>query len=305
MHPALGRRLVAVAWLVSMGLADGGPVLATPLERTQDRTQRVTVTVLGRNDAPVTTLTAADLIVREDKAPREIIAMTPALAAGHIALLVDDSQATMQLVTDVREGLTKFADMMAAADTPPSLRLTTFGDRPTVRVDFTSSFSAISRGIDRIVPQAGAGATLLEAIVETCRDMRTRKIEQPIILAFVAEAGAEFSNASREEVTDALRSAGARLWTIVLTDRQGPPMSGPGHERSLVVGDVTVASGGFTKNVLNRQAIVPAFTAVATAMASSYEITFGRPDRLVPPSRLEIEARDRALKVVAPRWARP
>ena len=304
MNPALPRPVSAVALLALICLVSLDPV-ATEARSAQDRQQRVAVTVLGRNDVPVTDLTIKDFTVREDRSNREIISVTPATAADHIVLLVDDSQATMPMVNDLRRGLTSFANAITSLDTPPALRLTTFGDRPTVRVDFTPSFSAISRGIDRIFPQAGAGGTLLEALIETCKDLRSRKIERPLILVFVNEQGPEFSNASRDQVAEAIREAGARLWTIVLEDRQGPGLSGAAHERSLVLGDVTVQSGGFTKAILNQQAIGAAFESAARAMASSYEITYARPESLIPPSRLQIEVRDNSLKVLAPRWTRP
>jgi hypothetical protein len=40
-------------------------------------------------------------------------------------------------------------------------------------------------------------------------------------------------------------------------------------------------------------------------LSASYDITYGRADRLIPPSRVEVSTRDSAQKVLAPRWATP
>jgi hypothetical protein len=192
---------------------------------------------------------------------------------------------------------------MADLVPPPAMRLTTFGDRPTTVVDFNPSFSAISRGIDRVTPRPGAGATLLEAIDETAAALRRRKAQRPVIVAFVNEAGPEFGNLRHTNIAEALQRANASLWTIVLTARGGGGSSDAERERNMVLGDVTGQSGGRNQQILASLNIPSAFETLATQLTSRWEVTYGRPEALVPPSRLEIEARADGRQVVAPRWA--
>ena len=154
-------------------------------------------------------------------------------------------------------------------------------------------------------PQPGAGATLLESLLETAADLRTRKAVRPIIVAFVAEAGPEFSNDRHTRVADALRESGAALWAVPLQDPQGQDLSDPGKERSMVLGDVTRQSGGFSLPVLSREGLTRAFETVAAALTSQYDVTYARPDTLIPPSRVAVSTRTPAHQVIAAQWTLP
>jgi von Willebrand factor type A domain len=292
------RWLPSAAVLVSLVVCSAAP----PLAAQTDRQRHVTVTVLGRNETPVTGLTAADFTVREDDMVREIVSVTPGVLPDHVVLLVDDTQATTSLVAYVRDGLQAFVQALADHAGPPEIRLTTFGDRPTVRADFTTSVQTLVRAAERIFPQAGAGSTLLEAIVETCRDLRGRHVEHAAIVVFVADAGPEMTDENHARVADAVKASGASLWAIVRHDANNEDTSSRGRERAIVLGDVTRDSGGLDKTIIGDQGIAPAFGQVAAALASAYDITYGRPDRLIPPSRLSVAARDATQRVLVRRW---
>jgi hypothetical protein len=273
-----------------------------PSEQRQTREQHVFASVLDARDAPVAGLTAKDLVVREDGVAREVLRVSAAPWPSHVVLLIDDSQATNALTVDLRAGLNAFVGALASATPAPLVRLATFGDRPTTRVEFTTTPSALTQGIDRIFPRPGAGGRLLEALTETSRDLRTRKAERPVIVAFVAEAGPEFSEESHMRIADALKEAGVALWAVVLEDRGGQTASEQNRERSMVLGDVVPQSGGFSRTILSRQGIQPAFTTIAAALASQYDVTYARPESLVPPTKLEVSLRQAGPRVLAPRW---
>jgi hypothetical protein len=229
--------------------------------------------------------------------------VAPAPPPTEVVILADDTQAAAPTLRELRTALNAFANTLADLTPPPAVRLATFGDRPTTIVDFNPSFSAISRGIDRIVTRPGAGATLLEAIDEASGALQRRKAQRPVIVAFVTEAGPEFGNLRHTNIATALQRANASLWTIVLTQRGGGGSSDAERERDMVLGDVTRQSGGRNAPILAAQNLPDAFEKLARQLTSRWEITYGRPETLVPPSKFEIQARDAALQVLAPRWA--
>jgi hypothetical protein len=161
---------------------------------------------------------------------------------------------------------------------------------------------ALQIAIDRIFSRAGTGAYLLEAILETSAELGAFDDARPTIVAFVVEDGPEFSNTLADHVADRLRESGVVLWTIVLQGRPAPLFSSEVRERAEVVTDVAVRSGGLSRTVLSQQAVPGALADVASLLASTYRITYGRPDTLVPPEELEVTVRREDLRVLAPRW---
>lgn len=296
----ISRVASVITILGAVGLTSAGTT-ATVAAQANQRT--ITVTILDQKDRPVPDVSPDDLVVREDGLAREVVRVVPAPPPSHIALLVDDSQVTLPAIRELRESLTTFADLMADQTPAPAIRLTTLADRPTVRVDFTATFSGVSRAIDVVMPRPGSGALLLEAILETCRDLRTRRIEGADIVAFVAENGQEFSERTHDDVANALRLARASLWVVVLSGPGGGGnLSSSQRERDIVIGDVTTESGGRRKTVLTTTGIGPAFEELGEMLLSRHAVTYGRPSSLIPPSRLEIEPRNRDWKVQVTRW---
>lgn len=269
------------------------------------RQGHVVVSVLDKADAPVAGLGLRDFVVREDNASREVLSVTPGAGPGHIVLLVDDTQAASDAVSFVRDGVKAFITATAGRDPAPQVRIVTFGDRPTLRQDFTTTTASLTRAADRIFAQTGSGSRLLEAIGETCRDLAKKHIDGAAIVAIVAERGPEFSEDTHTHVEDALRAAGASLWTVVLRDPRGGDQSSEGRERSIVMGDVTRETGGLNKTVLGPETLKPALEAVAAALGAQYAITYGRPDRLIPASTLTVEAPGHGATVLARRWPTP
>jgi hypothetical protein len=160
----------------------------------------------------------------------------------------------------------------------------------------------VTAGVDRIFPRPGAGATFLEAIVDSCRALDTRKAERAVIVAFVAESGPEYSNESEQRIAEVLRTSGVALWAIVLEDPDNQTSSNANRERTTVLGDVTRRSGGHRKPLLSKLGLDSAFKNLAAALTSQYDLTYARPDSLIPPTRLEVSLRQGSGRVVAPSW---
>lgn len=314
-----GRSRAALC-TVSLALVGTSVLGAGPGPQRESRERHVIAAVTDRNDKPVPGLTGRDFIIREDDATREVTGAAPADPPSHLVLLIDDSQTTETLTIELRAGIKSFLRQVMrsaegvdarAPDTAreiprrTAIRLATFGARPTVVAEFTTSLASLVPAVDRIVPRPGAGGVLLEAIFESCRDLKKQAAVRPVIVAFVDEHSPEFSNDTRTRIADALKEIQASLWTIVLQNPGGDDTSQPVRERTRVLAEVTVQSGGWNTMFLSRQGIEPAFVAVATKLTNRYDVTFARPATQTPPSRLDVQMRDRALRVAAPRWAAP
>jgi VWFA-related protein len=267
----------------------------------ETRERHVFMTVLDKNDAPVTDLTVGDVVVREDGVAREIASVGRATSPMQIVLLADDSQAAMNMPAELKKGLTTFVQQVLTASPGSEIQLMTFGERPTQQSPFTSSLAVLNQAIGNVFPRTGAGAYMLEAIIESTKALAKKEAPRPVIVAFVVEDGPEFSNDDRQMVERALKNAGVTLWTIPLEGRQAAS-STAWRERAAVISDVAAASGGGTKAILDKQALERAFSSVATWLTSQVDVTYSRPDRLIPPTKLEVSVKRPELRVSAPRW---
>jgi hypothetical protein len=263
--------------------------------------RHVSVRVVDDKGVPVQGLTAADFIVREDDLAREVVRVAPAPPPTHIALLVDNTAESQTVLLELRAALLSFVRRMAALDAPPAMTLWTFAERPTRLVDFTTSDIALESGIKRIIPRPSSGSYMLDAVVEASAALDRAGATRPAIVTFFMDAGPEFSNRLHTGVADALRDANASLWAVEL-QQSAPPQSQDARERLRVANDVTGWSGGMNRPILSRQGIEGAFADVGTAILSRYDVIYGRPASLVPPSRLSVELRTRSARLTAPRW---
>ena len=269
----------------------------------------VIVGVTDADDAPIKGLTPADFVVREDTIAREITSVSPAPLPTHVVLLIDDTQVTQPVITYLRTALRVFTRRFAAAatsanpdDPPMQMELFTFGERPTKRVPFTPNIPEIEKGIDRIFHITGAGSYFLDAITEITQDFRKREAARPIIVSFTDEAGPEFSTRTARDIESALQASGAQLWNVTLQQGPQPVLDTEGRERASVIGDVTRASGGYSKAVLTPQALDTAFGSIADQLLSRYLVIYGRPESLIPPSRLEVTVKRPGANVRVAKW---
>jgi hypothetical protein len=268
------------------------------------REQHVIVTVTTSQRTPVQGLAVRDFVVREDGVAREVLRVSPAPPPSRIVLLVDDSEAAQPLILDLRKGLATFVRQVTALRPAPLVMVMTFGERPTRQTPFTPRAAELDAAAQRIFAHPGAGAYFLDAVIDSAQTLQKMATEHPAIVAFTIESGPEFSSVSHLRVSDALKAAGATLWTLELQNG-GPAESIDARERALVVGDVTTTSGGLNYPLLDRLAIEPAFASIATLLASGYDVVYARPDSLIPPARRTVETRNGAERVLASTWITP
>ena len=255
----------------------------------QSQPRKIYASLVDKKGAPVTTVTPADLVVREDGVAREILSVTPATDPMRVALLVDNSQAATQSIQFLRDGLTLFATRLTGAG--HSVALVTLGDRPTLQVDATTELARLkSRGIDRLFSQPGSGMYLLEALIETSKGFVKNETPRPVIVAVVTE-GKEFSNASADAVIRAIRDSGAQFYALVLTE--GPRASDQDDEvrqRNVVLDRGTSENGGTREIVISNLAIKDRLDTLASELLGQVAVTYASPQRLVPAEKITIAA---------------
>jgi len=266
------------------------------------RDQQIVVSALDRSNVPVSGLTPADFVVREDDIAREVLRVEQASAPMQIMMLVDTSAGTQVMMPDVRKGLQAFARTVWSKSPDSDIGLMEFGDRPNQLVDFTKTASVLDRGIGRLFEHTGGGAYLLEAVLDASKALKKREASRPVIAVFGVEASTEFSQQTYREVESALRNARAALWSVDLVTSSGPGRSDEARNRSIVLGDSSGKSGGMTDAILDRMMIERRFDGLANRLVSQYIVTYARPESLIPPAKLEVSVKRDGVRVIAPHW---
>jgi VWFA-related protein len=278
-HAVLALGLAALAAIAAVFQQD----TSKPPAASDARTRDVYVSVQDNKDAPVTGLRAADFQVREDGAPREVLRAETATAPLQIVLLVDDSEALNPALQPMREGLTKFVEKMQGHG---EIGIVTVGERSTSLVQPTTDVNALKRGITRIFARPGSGAYMLDGIQEVSQGFQRREAQRPHIIGITMDA-VEFSNLRWEMVLKTLNASGATLHMLSI----GMPSSSMADEmRNLnqTIAEGTKDTGGRRDQILATSGIPEALLRVADDLLNQYIVTYGRPERLIPPEKLEV-----------------
>ena len=278
MTPAF-RALSACLVIVSAGAAGA----QTP-QGADARSREIYVSAVDRQGAPVTGLTTADFTVKEDGAVREVIDVKPATDPLQIAVLIDDSAAATDATSYLRDGLEAFLERMRGH---AEIGLITIGERPTVLAPYTTDTAVLTDKVKRLFPRPNAGAYLLDALVDASRGLAKREARRPVIFAITFEAGPEYSNQHYENVLRDLQKSGAALHVVAI----GTPSSSLSDEmrnRGQVLSEGTSRTGGRRDQVLANSGIPDKLKQVADELLNQYVVTYGRPDKLIPPEKIAV-----------------
>lgn len=261
---------------------------------------RVFVSATGDHDAPVSDLTPADLVVKEDGRTREVLSVEPAKGPMQIVVLVDDDGSGV-----FRFGLEQFALLLQGRATI-SLRIIrgqvqeVFGFTPDVD-RWMAGFRQM--GVRASTP---GGGQLIEGVFDAASELKQREAERPVIVALTTGTG-EQSPRRSDVVLNALRESGASLQVVYAVS---PRPSAPATRASdllegnfdldQVLGDGPKETGGVRRDVIASGVIRTEVQKIARDLLNQLAVTYTRPERWDPPRRLGVTTSRRGVKITAP-----
>jgi von Willebrand factor type A domain len=258
-----------------------GPLLAQSTERV------LYVNALdAKTKAPIESLAAGDVRVTEDGRAREVVRVTPATTPMPVAVIVDNQAAAQRTIADLRNALLSF---LADLDGVGPIALITTADRPTIVQDYTTDAAKLRDAANRIFAQPDSGATLLDAISEVSKGLSKREDDRAAIVLVTLEL-TEFSNLHYRQVLDELKSGGAMMSAVVLSNQLGSAQNDPARNRAVVLDRGVVDSGGVRVDVLTSMSYGGALKQVAGALKHQHRVVYSRPQTLIPPERIAVSA---------------
>ena len=284
---ARARIALALASLGGLAVAAAGPGQSGQARTARPTDRGMFVSVLDKDGAPVTGLTAADFVVREDRVAREVLRAERATDPITLPLVIDNSQTATPFIADMRLALKAFVKRMAGRN---PMAVTVFGERPSIFTEYTLDAASIEKGVERLFPVAGSGSYLLQAVDDVAKGLAKRDFERAVILAITA-GGPEFTDRNYDEFIPRLRDSGATFHAMVLAPTP-PNLADYGQRnREMFVDAATRATGGNRVTLLSSLALGSALNRLADELTSQYRITYGRPETLIPPERIEVSVK--------------
>ena len=286
-HACIALSLVLAASLAGVEAAEA-----------QAAERAMIVSVLDDDGAPVTDLGAADFEIREDDAAREVLRVEPAGGGRQIAVLIDTSEAAVRATSDFRRGLSAFVDGMHEDN---QIAIVSFGGPPRILVQATSDIERLRSGIDRVFPQTGQAAYMLDAMYEVSEGFTRRGSDRPVMVVVTSE-GIDYSNRRSRDVLERIDESGAAVYTLSVEARRaafgiGQPTSDFGGgfdarqqqaERDRVLARGTADSGGSHRDLLASSAVARAMQDIVAELRHQYLVVYSRPDALIPPEQVRV-----------------
>ncbi|RPI52630.1 MAG: VWA domain-containing protein [Acidobacteria bacterium] len=253
---------------------------AAPAAFGQAEERVVYTSVVDKDGAPVLDLTARDFIVREDGMAREILRVAKDDDPLQVALLVDNSTSMRSRLPQLRKAAAAF--VQATRENVP-IALITLAERPTIVVGYTTDRGQLHKAIEKMF-SFEAGNYLLDGIAETSQGLAKRTLWRSAI-AVITGLGPELSYRQYTEVLRFFREGGASLNVLQL----GMGVGGQGRE--IVVSRGTSETGGRFEEVLTPAALELKAQQLGTEISNQYRVTYARPERLIPPKKIDVSIR--------------
>src|SRR5262245_2231065 len=282
----LSSRQCRLARPLTLALAAVVCLLGATFSAQGPRERTLYVSAVDEKGEPVEGLGLNDFIVREDGAPREVLRVSRAIEPIDIAILVDDSAASEQLIPRVREALRPFVARMSDGN---QIALIALADRPTILANYTSNPTLLEKGIGLLWPRTRAGSTLLDAIYEVSRGLQKRETPRAVIIPVITDGG-DFANRQYDQVMQEVKRASVAIHAVTVGNFNSTDDEEL-RNRGRVLAEGTRISGGQRVNLLTPMAVPQALDRLGRELSSQYKVVYGHPESLIPPTKFDVSAR--------------
>ena len=241
------------------------------------------LSVLDEKGKPVKDIVADDILIREDGADRQVVAVKPASTPISVAVLVDTSQGTRvtdaygtpeEYVRDLRVAVARVREAAPRAE-PERVGLA-HGIRPGRHHDGEVHHRPDGirrRGSTASCRGPASDPVLGEALEAANKDLAQRPGGRRAIVSVNLEPSNEQSFENAKPIMDAFRKSGAQLWAVSI--HRGKLKN---SKRDVVLNDFSKLSGGQRDFIVGISAVEGILKGYADALVYQYEVVYKRPE---------------------------
>jgi VWFA-related protein len=311
MHHKLTASVVGFAVLGAILTAT--PSTSLTAAEVQERQARTFfASVVTKEGAPVTDLTAADFEVKEGGKTQEITSVKLATTPLRVHVVVSDGGTGA-----FQAGVLRLAQTLISRS---EFAFTSVLVQPERVTPFTDNGELVGAGIQRL-GRRGAGqgrSQLMEAMMDAVKDLAAPGKHSVLIVLRIGNEAA--SSIRANTIRDALRTAGATMYVVSRTGASRAPITGSSNAMTpevaqrqmqeaeqaemslnlnLVLGDGARESGGYEQEI-SLTTSIETMQRLANEIKNQYEITYVLPAGTKPSDRLQVSTKRKNVTLRAP-----
>lgn len=261
------------------------------------------LTVLDDSGKPVKDIVTDDILIMEDGAPRQVVAVKPAGQPIAVAVLVDTSQGTRvtdaygtpeEYVRDLRVAVSSFAKTLLNQSPNATVSLMEFGQAAITMVKYTSDPMEFEKGVGRLVSRPGVGSVLGEALEAANKDLAERPGGRKAIVSVNLEPSNDQSIENPTRIVDAFRKSSAQLWSVSIQRGKLNP-----SKRDVVLNEFAKRSGGQRDFIVGISAVEGILKGYADALTYQYEVVYQRPESAKGAKLIQVGTARQGVKLHA------
>lgn len=275
-------------WILPVAFA----LAVMPTLSARQGTKTMYLIFLDAQGLPITDLTQAEIAVAEDGKEMPIVSAKLATQPLSVMMLADTTKAAGgggldrrsssatsagEMIRDVRAAFSEFANDIAAKNPANEMGLMEFGQASIMVTNFTTKVEDIQKGITRLFPKPDADSVLLEAIMESAKELSKRKTDRRAIVSINIEPGTEASREPPNNILRQLGSSHAPLFSVSLQKGDSRNQS-----RGVVLPQLATQTGGHHETIVGQSALVGMLKTYAAALNAQYEVVYTRAAGAMP-----------------------
>lgn len=258
--------------------------------------KKIVVSITDAGNKPVTGLTAADFVVTEGGATREVASVDANADPLYVEMMSDVAYYMTRVAREVRSGVSAFAKELLTVDPTAQVALVEVAQDAIQVENFTSQASKLEKSISMMVAKPDQQTAYLDGLADAAKNLQ-KKAGTSARRAIVAFTIDETPDKSYEKNTvPIVRQSAAVVWGISYRNA-----ANNSDAREAVLDQLSKGSGGGRFVVGTPQNLPTPFTLVADILGNQYVLSYTRPAGPAPES-IQVGIKRSGLKVYAPQW---
>ena len=258
--------------------------------------KKIVVSVTDASNKPVTGLTAADFVVKEGDATRDVTSVDAKGDPLYVEMMSDVAYYMTRPAASVRDGVSAFAKELLTVDPTAQVALVEVAQDAIQVENFTNQAAKLQKSISMMVAKPDQQTAYLDGLADAAKNLQ-KKAGASVRKAIVAFTIDETPDKSYEKNTiPIVRQSGAVVWGVSYRNA-----ANNSDAREAVLDQIAKGSGGGRVVVGTPDKLPNAFTVVAGILGNQYVLSYSRPAGPTPES-IQVGIKRSGLKLYAPQW---